>query len=64
MAFAAVAQFCGSVTATAGDLVFAGGTNDRKFRAFNAKTGEVLWEQTTNSGITGMPIAYEVHGTE
>ncbi len=57
-------QLFGSVTATAGDLVFAGGTNDRYFRAFNAKTGEVLWEQKTNSGIMGMPIAYEVDGTE
>jgi alcohol dehydrogenase (cytochrome c) len=54
----------GSVTVTAGDLVLAGGTNDRMFRAFDAKTGEVLWEQKTNSGIMGMPIAYEVDGTE
>ena len=52
------------MTATAGDLVLAGGTNDRMFRAFDAKTGEVLWEQKTNSGIMGMPIAYEVDGTE
>jgi alcohol dehydrogenase (cytochrome c) len=57
-------QLFGSVTATAGDLVFAGGTNDRSFRAFDAKTGEVLWEQKTNSGIVGMPVAYEVDGTE
>jgi alcohol dehydrogenase (cytochrome c) len=54
----------GSVTATAGDLIFAGGTNDRMFRAFHAKTGELLWEQKTNSGIMGMPIAYEVDGTQ
>jgi alcohol dehydrogenase (cytochrome c) len=54
----------GSVTATGGDLVFGGGTNDRNFRAYDAKTGEVLWEQKTNSGIVGMPIAYEVDGTE
>ena len=54
----------GSVTATAGDLVFVGGTNDRMFRAFHAKTGELLWEQKTNSGIMGMPIAYEVDGTQ
>jgi alcohol dehydrogenase (cytochrome c) len=52
------------VLATGGDLVFVGGTNDRMFRAFDAKTGDVLWEQKTNSGIMGMPIAYEVDGTE
>jgi alcohol dehydrogenase (cytochrome c) len=57
-------QLFGSVTATAGDLLLAGGTNDRMFRAFNAKTGEILWEQKTNSGIMGMPIAYAVDGTE
>ena len=57
-------QLFGSVTATAGDLIFVGGTNDRMFRAFHAKTGELLWEQKTNSGIMGMPIAYEVDGTQ
>ncbi|MBR1245335.1 methanol/ethanol family PQQ-dependent dehydrogenase [Bradyrhizobium sp. AUGA SZCCT0169] len=57
-------QLFGSVTATAGDLVFVGGTNDRMFRAYHAKTGELLWEQKTNSGIVGMPIAYEVDGTQ
>ena len=57
-------QLFGSVTATAGDLVFVGGTNDRMFRAYHAKTGEKLWEQKTNSGIMGMPIAYEVDGTQ
>jgi alcohol dehydrogenase (cytochrome c) len=60
----AKSQLFGSVTATAGDLVFAGGTNDRMFRAFHAKTGEVLWEQKTNSGIMAMPVAYEVDGVE
>ncbi|HQT77219.1 MAG: PQQ-dependent dehydrogenase, methanol/ethanol family [Rhodospirillales bacterium 20-64-7] len=57
-------QLFGSVLTTAGDLVFVGGTNDRMFRAFNGKTGELLWQQKTNSGIMGMPVAYEVDGTE
>ena len=34
------------------------------FRAFDAKTGELLWEQKTNSGIMGMPVSYEVDGTQ
>ena len=34
----------GSVLTTGGGLVFVGGTNDRKFRALDAKTGQVLWE--------------------
>lgn len=60
----AKSQLFGSVTVTAGDLVLVGGTNDRMFRAYHANTGELLWEQKTNSGIIGMPIAYEVDGTE
>ncbi|HJY50665.1 MAG TPA: PQQ-binding-like beta-propeller repeat protein [Stellaceae bacterium] len=57
-------QLMATVLATGGDLVFVGGTNDRMFRAFDAKTGDVLWEQKTNSGVTGAPVAYEVDGTE
>ncbi|HST75036.1 MAG TPA: methanol/ethanol family PQQ-dependent dehydrogenase [Acetobacteraceae bacterium] len=57
-------QLFASVLSTAGDLVFVGGTNDRMFHAFDAKTGKLLWEQKTNSGIMGMPVAYEVDGTE
>ena len=57
-------QLFATVLATAGDLVFVGGTNDRMFRAFDAKTGDLVWEQKTNSGITGAPVAYEVDGTE
>ena len=38
----------GPVLATGGGLLFAGGTNDRMFRAFDAKTGKILWEFPTN----------------
>jgi glucose dehydrogenase len=48
----------GSVLTTASGLVFMGGTTDQSFRAFDAKTGEVLWEFRTNSGVTGVPISY------
>ena len=34
-------QLFASVLSTGGDLVFVGGTSDRYFRAFNAKTGEL-----------------------
>ncbi|MCH7816866.1 MAG: PQQ-dependent dehydrogenase, methanol/ethanol family [Proteobacteria bacterium] len=54
----------GPVLATAGDLVFMGGTNDRYFRAFDANTGEILWQQRTNSGITGVPVTYELDGRQ
>jgi len=54
----------GSVLATAGGLVFVGGTNDRKFRALDAKTGNVLWEFTTNSGIIAPPSSFTVDGKQ
>ncbi|MEE8243839.1 MAG: PQQ-binding-like beta-propeller repeat protein, partial [Pseudomonadales bacterium] len=54
----------GPVLTTAGDLVFMGGTNDRYFRAFHAKTGKLLWEQRTNSGVTGVPSTYAVNGKQ
>jgi len=60
----AKSQLWGPVLATAGDLVFMGGTNDRDFRAFDAKSGKVLWEQKTNSGVTGVPVSFEVDGVQ
>lgn len=49
---------------TGGNLVFAGGTNDRKFRAFDARDGKLLWETATPSGVTGVPSSYEVDGEQ
>jgi len=57
-------QNWGPVLATAGELVFMGGTNDRYFRAFDASTGEILWQQRTNSGITGVPVTYTLDGKQ
>ena len=34
----------GSMLATAGGVVFSGGTNDRKVHAFDAASGKLLWE--------------------
>jgi alcohol dehydrogenase (cytochrome c) len=48
----------GSMLATAGGLVFSGGTNDRKFHAFDATTGELLWEFPTNSGVEAPPTSF------
>ena len=56
--------YWGPVLSTGGDLIFTGGTNDRKFRAFNATTGEKLWEYPTNSGITAVPASFEVDGRQ
>jgi PQQ-dependent dehydrogenase (methanol/ethanol family) len=43
--------------ATAGDIVFYG-TMDRRFKAVDARSGELLWEHETSSGIVGQPVSY------
>ena len=50
-------QTWGPALATAGDVVFAGGTNDRYFRAFDARNGKVLWQFRASSGVIGVPVS-------
>ena len=54
----------GSMLATAGGVVFSGGTNDRKIHAFDATTGKLLWEFPTNSGILAPPTSFIVDGKQ
>jgi len=49
---------------TGGDVVFAGGTQDRQFRAFNARTGDQLWSFPLPSGAIGVPTSFEVDGQQ
>ena len=57
-------QLWGPVLTTGGGLIFLGGTNDRYFHALDAKTGDLLWEFRTNSGITAVPSSYAVDGVQ
>jgi len=50
----------GAMLATAGGLVFSGGTNDRHMHAFDAKTGDLLWEFPTSSGILAPPSSFSI----
>jgi alcohol dehydrogenase (cytochrome c) len=54
----------GGVLVTGGDVVFMGGTSDRFFRAFDARTGAELWRFRTNSGIIGVPSTFAVDGVQ
>jgi quinoprotein glucose dehydrogenase len=45
--------------------VFIGATNyDKKFRAFDAHTGKVLWETALPAAGNATPAVYEVNGKE
>ena len=54
----------GPMLATGGGLVFTGGTADRKFHAFDAARGTLLWEFGTSSGIVGQPSSFAVDGKQ
>jgi quinoprotein glucose dehydrogenase len=45
-------------TVTAGGLVFVGAANDRRFRAFDAKTGRELWAVKLDEQANANPMTY------
>ena len=44
---------------TAGGLVFIGATNDRRFRAFDSKTGKELWAFKLDQTVNANPLTYQ-----
>ena len=58
-----VSPWNGGTLTTAGNLVFSG-TADGRFMAYNAKTGEKLWETATGTGVVAAPATYEVDGKQ
>ena len=55
----------GGPVVTASGIVFIGATNfDRKFRAFDALTGELLWETTLPAAGNATPSIYSINGRE
>lgn len=53
----------GAMLATAGDLVFHGDMN-RRFRAFDANTGKMLWESVLGGNVSVSTITYAVNGKQ
>lgn len=49
---------------TAGGLVFIGYTLDDKMRAFDLRTGEVLWKGELPAAGTAVPISYEINNEQ
>jgi alcohol dehydrogenase (cytochrome c) len=53
----------GGALATAGGLVFAGEGNGW-FKAYDAKTGKVLWRFQCGAGVNAPPVSYTVDGKQ
>ena len=57
-------QMCiGGSMATAGGLVFLGEGNGN-FNAYDAQTGDRLWQFQTGAGVNSTPITYEIDGKQ
>ncbi len=54
----------GGPALTAGGLIFIAATSDSKFRAFNKRTGRLLWETDLPACGFATPAVYEVDGKE
>jgi glucose dehydrogenase len=48
----------GGPIVTAGGLVFIGATNDKRFRAFDSRTGKLLWETKLDHSAIAVPMTY------
>jgi len=57
------APMASAMLATAGGLVFNGAV-DRRFRAYDAMTGKVLWETRLNASPSSYPVTYTVGGEQ
>ena len=58
-----VAPWNGGTLTTAGNLVFQG-TADGRFIAYNATTGEKLWETPTGTGVVAAASTYMIDGKQ
>jgi quinoprotein glucose dehydrogenase len=54
----------GGPVVTAGDILFIAATQDEKFRAFDKRNGEVLWESDLPAGGYATPATYMVNGKQ
>ncbi len=58
------AENYGGPVVTAGGLIFIGATKDEMFRAFDKRTGRLLWQTRLPAGGYATPATYEVGGRQ
>ena len=54
----------GGFLSTSSGLSFIGSAKDRKFRAFDTETGDILWEYELPEIGAAAPMAYSVDGKQ
>lgn len=54
----------GGPIVTAGGLLFIAGTKEKKFRAYDKDTGELLWQTTLPAGAFSTPSTYKSNGRQ
>ena len=54
----------GATIVTAGGIVFCAGTPDQKIRAFDSRTGALLWQYKLPFAAYAQPSTYEVNGRQ
>ena len=57
------AAFLTAALTTAGDVGFIGDLN-RYFRAFDVKTGDILWETRLGTSVQGYPVSFTAGGKQ
>lgn len=57
------APFLTAALSTGGGLVFAGDL-DRKFRAYDVRTGKPLWETRLGTSVQGFPVSFSIGGRQ
>jgi alcohol dehydrogenase (cytochrome c) len=57
------ASFITGVLSTAGNIAFVGDL-DRRFRAFDVETGDILWETRLGTAVQGHPLTFSINGKQ